>query len=150
MPGGTEDPRRGCLEQLGAPRRYRGRVLRVRWDEEWPRHGYPVPGEGARRSWHHRQLRRARTTRTRISDDAFVRFLEIIDGIAARTALGRIGEPQDVGKAIAFLAWKGAGWITGQDIQVSGDTQCELITARVREPGSAFERASLNDRLRHT
>lgn len=59
-------------------------------------------------------------TRTRIADDAFDRFPEIIDGIAARTTLGRIGEPQDVGKAIAFLVSMDAGWITGQDIQVSG------------------------------
>lgn len=59
-------------------------------------------------------------TRTRIGDDAFDRFPEIIDGIAARTALGRIGEPQDVGRVIAFLVSTDAGWITGQDIQVSG------------------------------
>lgn len=59
-------------------------------------------------------------TRTRISDDAFERFPEIIDGIAARTTLGRIGEPQDVGRVIAFLVSEDAGWITGQDVQVSG------------------------------
>lgn len=59
-------------------------------------------------------------TRTRIGDDAFDRFPEIIDGIAARTTLGRIGEPQDVGRVIAFLVSTDAGWITGQDIQVSG------------------------------
>ncbi|WP_246012203.1 SDR family NAD(P)-dependent oxidoreductase [Myceligenerans xiligouense] len=59
-------------------------------------------------------------TRTRIADDAFDRFPEIIDGIAARTTLGRIGEPQDVGKIIAFLVSQDAGWITGQDLQVSG------------------------------
>ena len=59
-------------------------------------------------------------TRTRIADDAFDRFPEIIDGIAARTTLGRIGEPQDVGRVIAFLVSEDAGWITGQDIQVSG------------------------------
>jgi NAD(P)-dependent dehydrogenase (short-subunit alcohol dehydrogenase family) len=59
-------------------------------------------------------------TRTRISDDAFERFPEIIDGIAAKTALGRIGEPADIGKVIAFLVSDDAAWITGEDIQVAG------------------------------
>ncbi|MDF1478108.1 SDR family oxidoreductase [Leifsonia sp. H3M29-4] len=59
-------------------------------------------------------------TRTRISDDAFEKYPEIIDGIAAKTALGRIGEPDDIGKVIAFLTSDDAAWITGQDIQVAG------------------------------
>lgn len=59
-------------------------------------------------------------TRTRLADDGFERHPEIIDGIAARTTLGRLGEPEDIGKVIAFLASDDAAWITGQDIQVSG------------------------------
>jgi NAD(P)-dependent dehydrogenase (short-subunit alcohol dehydrogenase family) len=59
-------------------------------------------------------------TRTRISDDAFDRYPEVIDGIAAKTALGRIGEPDDIGKVIAFLVSDDSAWITGQDIQVAG------------------------------
>ncbi|MFJ6198187.1 SDR family NAD(P)-dependent oxidoreductase [Micromonospora sp. NPDC092111] len=59
-------------------------------------------------------------TRTRISDDAFEKYPEIIDGIAAKTALGRVGEPEDIGKVIAFLASDDSAWITGQDIQVAG------------------------------
>lgn len=59
-------------------------------------------------------------TRTRIGDDAFAKFPEIADGIAARTALGRLGEPEDIGRAIAFLVSDDAAWITGQDIQVAG------------------------------
>ncbi|WP_106245998.1 SDR family NAD(P)-dependent oxidoreductase [Allonocardiopsis opalescens] len=59
-------------------------------------------------------------TRTRIADDAFERHPEIIGAIAGRTTLGRLGEPEDIGKVIAFLASDDAGWITGQDIQVSG------------------------------
>jgi NAD(P)-dependent dehydrogenase (short-subunit alcohol dehydrogenase family) len=59
-------------------------------------------------------------TRTRIADDAFDRYPEIIDGIAAKTALGRIGEPADIGKVIAFLVSDDAAWITGEDIQVAG------------------------------
>lgn len=42
------------------------------------------------------------------------------DGIAAKTALGRLGEPEDIGKVIAFLVSNGSAWITGQDIQVAG------------------------------
>ena len=59
-------------------------------------------------------------TRTRISDDAFERFPEIIEGIASKTALGRIGEPDDIGRVISFLVSDDAAWITGQDIQVAG------------------------------
>jgi NAD(P)-dependent dehydrogenase (short-subunit alcohol dehydrogenase family) len=59
-------------------------------------------------------------TRTRLGDDAFEKFPEIIDRLAERTALGRIGEPGDIGKVIAFLVSDDAAWITGEDIQVSG------------------------------
>jgi NAD(P)-dependent dehydrogenase (short-subunit alcohol dehydrogenase family) len=59
-------------------------------------------------------------TRTRLGDDAFDRFPEIIEGLAAKTALGRIGEPDDIGKVIAFLVSSDAAWITGQDLLVSG------------------------------
>lgn len=59
-------------------------------------------------------------TRTRLGDDAFERFPELIDGLAARTALGRIGEPEDIGRVIAFLVSDDAGWITGQDLLVTG------------------------------
>jgi NAD(P)-dependent dehydrogenase (short-subunit alcohol dehydrogenase family) len=60
------------------------------------------------------------TTRTRLGGDAFAKYPELIPPIAARTALGRIGEPADIGTVIAFLLSDGAGWITGQDIEVSG------------------------------
>lgn len=59
-------------------------------------------------------------TRTRLGDDGFERFPEIIPAMAARTALGRLGEPDDIGTVIAFLASDDAGWITGQDIQATG------------------------------
>lgn len=59
-------------------------------------------------------------TRTRLGDNAFERFPEVIDGLAAKTALGRIGESADVGKVIAFLVSDDSAWITGQDIQASG------------------------------
>lgn len=59
-------------------------------------------------------------TRTRLGDNAFERFPEVIDGLAAKTAFGRIGEPADIGKVIAFLVSDDSAWITGQDIQASG------------------------------
>ena len=40
--------------------------------------------------------------------------------IAAQTALGRVGRPDDIGGAVAMLLSPEAGWITGQRIEVSG------------------------------
>ncbi|GAA4176249.1 SDR family NAD(P)-dependent oxidoreductase [Gryllotalpicola koreensis] len=59
-------------------------------------------------------------TRTRLGGDAFEKYPELIAPQAARTALGRIGEPADVGDVIAFLTTDQARWITGQDIEASG------------------------------
>lgn len=44
----------------------------------------------------------------------------INQAIAAQTALGRVGLPDDIGAAIASLLTGGTGWITGQRIEVSG------------------------------
>ena len=41
----------------------------------------------------------------------------------ARTALGRIGEPEDIGAAVAALLVDGTHWVTGQRIEVSGGVQ---------------------------
>lgn len=59
-------------------------------------------------------------TRTRISHDTFARFPEAIPELAARTALGRIGEADDVGKVIAALLSDEFGWMTGENVEVSG------------------------------
>ncbi|WP_175652355.1 SDR family NAD(P)-dependent oxidoreductase [Pseudomonas sp. Marseille-P9899] len=40
--------------------------------------------------------------------------------VASNTALGRVGLPDDIGAAIALLASDGAGWVTGQRLEVSG------------------------------
>jgi 3-oxoacyl-[acyl-carrier protein] reductase len=45
---------------------------------------------------------------------------EFSTGTAKQTPLGRIGQPQDVATAAAFLASADAGWITGQTIYASG------------------------------
>lgn len=42
------------------------------------------------------------------------------DAIAARTPLGRLGIAREIAETVAFLASDGAGYITGQNILVSG------------------------------
>lgn len=59
-------------------------------------------------------------TRTRISGDAFAHHPEVIPPIVERTALGRMGEPDDVGRVIAALLSDDFGWVTGQEIEASG------------------------------
>lgn len=59
-------------------------------------------------------------TRTRIAHDAFERFPDVIPPIVARTALGRMGDGDDVGKVIAVLLSDECGWITGENIEASG------------------------------
>jgi NAD(P)-dependent dehydrogenase (short-subunit alcohol dehydrogenase family) len=62
-------------------------------------------------------------TRTRLGDDAFARMPELIAPLAAQTALGRIGEPDDIGKVIAALLSDDFGWVTGENIEVSGGSR---------------------------
>ena len=45
---------------------------------------------------------------------------EINEMVAATTAMGRAGQPDDIGEAIASLLTGGSQWITGQRIEVSG------------------------------
>ncbi|MDU0302051.1 SDR family NAD(P)-dependent oxidoreductase [Streptomyces sp. PAL114] len=59
-------------------------------------------------------------TRTRFGDDAFARNPEIADEMAKSFALGRIGEPDDIGRVVAMLVSEDGRWITGQNIEVSG------------------------------
>ncbi|GAA1000205.1 3-oxoacyl-ACP reductase FabG [Acrocarpospora macrocephala] len=44
----------------------------------------------------------------------------VLDGLVARIPAGRIGEPEDVAKAVAFLASDDASYITGQVLTVCG------------------------------
>lgn len=45
---------------------------------------------------------------------------EVNKMVAAQTALGRVGLPDDIGGAVAALLAPEAGWMTGQRIEVSG------------------------------
>jgi NAD(P)-dependent dehydrogenase (short-subunit alcohol dehydrogenase family) len=59
-------------------------------------------------------------TRTRIADDAFDRYPDVIPPLVERTALGRLGQAEDIGKVIATLLSDDCGWITAENIEVSG------------------------------
>ena len=97
------------------------------------------------------------STRTRLSDNAFERFPEVIPALAAKTALGRVGEPDDIGMAIAGLVGDDGRWITAQHIEVSGGyglsasirrsaatrTSCRVSPERrAREPSASGVRAT--------
>ena len=45
---------------------------------------------------------------------------ELNAAIAAQTALGRVGLPDDIGNAIAMLLSAKAGWINAQRVEASG------------------------------
>jgi NAD(P)-dependent dehydrogenase (short-subunit alcohol dehydrogenase family) len=45
---------------------------------------------------------------------------QYIARIKAMTALGLVGEPDDIGGVVAFLCTEDARWVTGQRIEVSG------------------------------
>ena len=59
--------------------------------------------------------------------------------LAGQTALGRVGEPQDVGSVVAGLLADENRWINGQSIEVSGDTSSSIsdrcAKTRGRSPG---------------
>ncbi|GAA1870423.1 SDR family NAD(P)-dependent oxidoreductase [Asanoa iriomotensis] len=63
-------------------------------------------------------------THTRLADAngvvGFDAYPDVIPMLAAKTALGRIGEPGDVAAAIVSLLGDESRWITAQNIEVSG------------------------------
>ena len=59
-------------------------------------------------------------TRTNLSDGAFQRHPEIATILSEQIALGRVGEPEDVARVIAGLLSDDFGWVTAQDLEVSG------------------------------
>lgn len=52
-----------------------------------------------------------------VRDDAGLRA-----ALGGQAALGRVGEPDDIGGAVAALLSAGTGWITGQRVEASGGT----------------------------
>ncbi|MDA0182183.1 SDR family oxidoreductase [Solirubrobacter phytolaccae] len=59
-------------------------------------------------------------TRTNLGDGGIDAYPEFIPPIVAETTLQRLGESDDIGKAIAALLSDDLGWITGEVIEVSG------------------------------
>jgi 2-hydroxycyclohexanecarboxyl-CoA dehydrogenase len=53
-------------------------------------------------------------------EDSGERGKKIYDALARAVPMGRIGTPEDVAPAVAFLASDGAAFITGQTLSVSG------------------------------
>jgi NAD(P)-dependent dehydrogenase (short-subunit alcohol dehydrogenase family) len=51
--------------------------------------------------------------------------------------LGRIGEPEDIGRAIAFLASDAASWITGETLVIDGGALLGDATAMRRQSAGA-------------
>jgi len=47
--------------------------------------------------------------------------------LAKRLPLGRIGEPEDIGEVVAFLASDAARWITGENIVVDGGNRSAVF-----------------------
>jgi len=60
--------------------------------------------------------------------------------LAAGLPLGRIGEPDDVARAVLWLASDAADWVTGADLLVDGGTR-----VRTAYPGPGY---AVDDRLR--
>ncbi|WP_189881056.1 SDR family NAD(P)-dependent oxidoreductase, partial [Streptomyces viridiviolaceus] len=54
---------------------------------------------------------------------------EAMAGLESITALGRIGEPEDIASVVGFLAGPQGRWVTGQTIDASGGTYLGPITA---------------------
>ncbi|MEK8036033.1 MAG: SDR family oxidoreductase, partial [candidate division NC10 bacterium] len=44
----------------------------------------------------------------------------VIEAVTRAIPLGRVGQPEDIAGAVAFLASPAAGFITGQTLSVSG------------------------------
>lgn len=59
-------------------------------------------------------------THTNFGDGAFDKHPEFSEILGAQVALGRVGRPEDLAKVIANLVSDDFGWVTAQDIEVSG------------------------------
>lgn len=44
----------------------------------------------------------------------------VINHLASLSPMGRLGLPEDIANAVAFLAGKESAWVTGQNLRVNG------------------------------
>ena len=58
--------------------------------------------------------------RTDLADCALDKYPEFAELLASQTALGRVGEPEDVGRMIASLLSDDNAWVNAQTIEVGG------------------------------
>lgn len=59
-------------------------------------------------------------THSNFGDGVFDKHPEFIKPLAEQSVFGRIGKPEDMAKVIASLLSDDFGWVTAQDIEVSG------------------------------
>jgi 3-oxoacyl-[acyl-carrier protein] reductase len=45
---------------------------------------------------------------------------ELVDRIAGTNPFGRLGKPEEIAQAIAFLCGEGGSWVNGQILRVNG------------------------------
>ena len=57
---------------------------------------------------------------TNLGDGAFAKHPEYVQPLADQTALGRIGQPEDIARVIVSLLSTDFAWVTAQDVEVSG------------------------------
>ncbi|NAY90585.1 SDR family oxidoreductase [Muricauda sp. JGD-17] len=57
---------------------------------------------------------------TDFNKERFEQAPQVVDIIASMTALGRVGESEDIGSIVAFLCTDDAAWVNGQRIEASG------------------------------
>ncbi|UJH67714.1 SDR family NAD(P)-dependent oxidoreductase [Allomuricauda sp. SCSIO 65647] len=57
---------------------------------------------------------------TDFNRERFEQAPQVVDMIASLTALGRVGEAEDIGPVVAFLCTDDAAWVNGQRIEASG------------------------------
>jgi NAD(P)-dependent dehydrogenase (short-subunit alcohol dehydrogenase family) len=58
--------------------------------------------------------------RTDLADGALDKNPEFAALLASQTALGRVGEPEDVGRVIASMISEESGWVNAQTVEVAG------------------------------
>jgi NAD(P)-dependent dehydrogenase (short-subunit alcohol dehydrogenase family) len=69
---------------------------------------------------HPRELVAPGAIRTDMTSEALDQSPEFVAMLAGQTALGRIGEPDDVGRVVATCCPPTAAWVNAQNIEVGG------------------------------